>query len=379
MKVYIDVSCLLAVPYVSGIQRVVIEISCGLINRGREVVLFVDAGRDEFSAIDNQTFYDFYKLNIGCKEDIKHNYRGKYSEINQNDIFLDLDAVWNPYGRDRNWLYKILKNNRVKVVTYVYDLIALNEADTVDNELLFRYLKYINATLSLSDIVLNETNCGAEGLKEFARKMGYGEIECFSTWLGADFGQQEEKQEMIDEVISPVIDSKFVLMTGTLEVRKNHKLVLDAFDNGLFEEGYKLVFVGREDWRNEEFLNRVWNHKRYNKDIFFFNRLNDSSLDILYKKAIMLAFPSYDEGFGLPIVESLVRGTPVIAADIPVMREVGGDLAIYFEQDNVADFISVFRNKVENIDAYNQLIENLKRYRPEPWDAVVNRIEQIIF
>ena len=93
MKVYIDVSCLLAVPYVSGIQRVVIEISCGLINRGREVVLFVDAGRDEFSAIDNQTFYDFYKLNIGCKEDIKHNYRGKYSEINQNDIFLDLDAV----------------------------------------------------------------------------------------------------------------------------------------------------------------------------------------------------------------------------------------------------------------------------------------------
>ena len=168
-------------------------------------------------------------------------------------------------------------------------------------------------------------------------------------------------------------------MTGTLEVRKNHKLVLDAFDNGLFEEGYKLVFVGREDWRNEEFLNRVWNHKRYNKDIFFFNRLNDSSLDILYKKAIMLAFPSYDEGFGLPIVESLVRGTPVIAADIPVMREVGGDLAIYFEQDNVADFISVFRNKVENIDAYNQLIENLKRYRPEPWDAVVNRIEQIIF
>ena len=78
-------------------------------------------------------------------------------------------------------------------------MIALNEADTVDNELLFRYLKYINATLSLSDIVLNETNCGAEGLKEFARKMGYGEIECFSTWLGADFGQQEEKQEMIDD------------------------------------------------------------------------------------------------------------------------------------------------------------------------------------
>lgn len=379
MSVYIDVSCLLAVPYVSGIQRVVIEIACGLIKRGREIVLFVDAGINEFSVIDNQSFYDFYKSQIGSKAEIKHNRRERYSEIKEGDVFLDLDAVWNPYGRDRNSLYRILRSNKVKVVTYVYDLIALNEADTVDDELLFRYLKYINATFSLSNIVLNETNCGVEGLKLFAQRMGYGDVECYSTWLGADFGRVNEKQEAIDENVTPVIDSKFVLMTGTLEVRKNHKLVLDAFDAGLFEDGYKLVFVGREDWRNEEFLNRVWNHKRYNNDLFFFNRLNDASLDMLYKRAIMLAFPSYDEGFGLPIVEALVRGTPVIAADMPVMCEVGGDLAIYFEQDNVADFISIFKEKVENVDAYNQLVENIKQYKPESWDTVVNRIEQIIF
>jgi glycosyltransferase involved in cell wall biosynthesis len=59
-------------------------------------------------------------------------------------------------------------------------------------------------------------------------------------------------------------------------------------------------------------------------------RVSDGELDWLYQNAACLVFPSHDEGFGLPVLEALAHGTPVIASEIPPVREIAGDAAIYF-------------------------------------------------
>ncbi len=374
-----DVSCLYAVPYVSGIQRVVIEVCCGLIERKREVELIVGESNETFLEVDSEKFYDYYKCGIGAKQDYISGVNKKYSDMDNGAVFFDVDAVWNIFCRNRNALYPELKKKNIKIVTYIHDLIPINLPDTVDDTLLYNYANYINAAFLHADVIMNQTKSGAGAISSLMKELGYNSTKCYATWLGADFGKKSLADGLIDEEVKKVIDSKYILMTGTLEVRKNHKVVLDAFDKALFDMGLKLVFVGREDLRNEDFLNRVLEHDRLNKDLFFLNRLNDESLDLLYRKAFMLAFPSYDEGFGLPIVESLVRGTPVITADLDVMREVGGELILCFEQDDVDGLISVVKKYYEDANLYSALKEKIKLYSPKTWDEVIDGMEDILF
>jgi Glycosyltransferase len=72
-------------------------------------------------------------------------------------------------------------------------------------------------------------------------------------------------------------------------------------------------------------------HPRYGKSLFWFKNLDDDGLEYAYGHADALIMSSHAEGFGLPIVESLQRGLPVMASDIPVFREVGSDFVAYFD------------------------------------------------
>ena len=65
--------------------------------------------------------------------------------------------------------------------------------------------------------------------------------------------------------------------------------------------------------------------------LFMFNEVNDKSLEFAYSNARALVFPSYAEGFGLPLVEAMQRGLPAMASDIPVFREIGGEFMAYFD------------------------------------------------
>ncbi|WP_448671693.1 glycosyltransferase, partial [Escherichia coli] len=68
-----------------------------------------------------------------------------------------------------------------------------------------------------------------------------------------------------------------------------------------------------------------------NKRLFMFNDLSDKSLEYAYSHAASLVFPSYVEGFGLPLVEAMQRGLPAMGSDIPVFREIGGEFMAYFD------------------------------------------------
>ena len=121
-------------------------------------------------------------------------------------------------------------------------------------------------------------------------------------------------------------------MVGTLEPRKNHAYVLDVFDK-LWREGSKskLCLIGGIGWKCEALVDRIRQHPQRNGKLFWFAKLDDNGLDYAYCHADALLISSHAEGFGLPIVEALQRGLPVMAGDIPVFREVGGDFVAYFD------------------------------------------------
>src|SRR5690606_41798773 len=130
------------------------------------------------------------------------------------------------------------------------------------------------------------------------------------------------------------------LMVITIEPHKNHVYLLDAFDL-LWAENTDaaLCFVGKIGWKNEHLIERIRRHPQLGKRLFMWNDLNDRELEYCYLNPRSLLFPSHVEGFGLPLVEAMQRKLPVMASDIPVFREIGGDAMAYFElsdPDNLA-------------------------------------------
>lgn len=135
-----------------------------------------------------------------------------------------------------------------------------------------------------------------------------------------------------DVLLQRLAESPSFLMVGTLEPRKGHLQVLDAFDV-LWQRGIKvnLVIVGKQGWLVEALATRLINHPRAKDRLFWLQGVTDEYLDRLYSACICLIAASYQEGFGLPLIEAAQKGLPILARDIPVFYEVAEHHAHYFK------------------------------------------------
>lgn len=135
------------------------------------------------------------------------------------------------------------------------------------------------------------------------------------------------------------------LMVGMISPRKNHALAIDAFDQ-LWSGGVdvRLAIVGNYGWDCADLMDRICQHPQFGRKLFWFKDVSDSDLDHCYRHAAGLVTASFAEGFNLPIVEALSKACPVLASDLPVHREVGGEYAAYFSSGDaaaLADLIAV--------------------------------------
>ena len=122
-----------------------------------------------------------------------------------------------------------------------------------------------------------------------------------------------------------------LLMVGTIEPRKNHALALDAMEH-LWARGNPLglVIAGKPGWMFEKFLQRVSAHPQLGNRLHYIERPSDNELAYCYARASGLLFPTAGEGFGLPLIEAAEFGTPILASNLPVLREIGGERVTYF-------------------------------------------------
>lgn len=153
------------------------------------------------------------------------------------------------------------------------------------------------------------------------------------------YGGIDNDRFHIQKVASPAA-KHYALAVSSIDPRKNFPMLIKAFrgikDCQLYIVGkYNHVFSQQED-RNEE-----------SENIRFLGRVSDDELLSLYNQAECLIFPSVYEGFGLPLLEAMACGCPVLASDIPVFKEVCGDAAIYFnpyDSKNIHDTIIQYLN-----------------------------------
>ena len=192
------------------------------------------------------------------------------------------------------------------------------------------------------------------------------------------FRRNDSRREGNDRGI--LNDKRMYIAVGTIEARKNHKYLLDAFDlvwQQCPDAG--LCIIGKMGWLSDQVINRIEKHPLYKKNLFMFNDVSDTELDYYYRHSKALIWPSLAEGFGLPIIEALHQGLPVLVSDIPIHREVGKDFCTYFDINN-PDYLAKIIIDIEKTGKMPQ-VRSSKEYKPTTWEdscrELFNRVQDL--
>jgi glycosyltransferase involved in cell wall biosynthesis len=135
------------------------------------------------------------------------------------------------------------------------------------------------------------------------------------------------------------VRAPFLLYVGTIEPRKNLPVLLQALAQ--LPEELSLVISGKNGWEAERQLDSI-ERLGLQRRVRQLGYVSEMLLPRLYASAAVMVYPSRYEGFGLPVVEGLAAGIPVVASDLPVFREVGGDQVTFIdplEPSSLADGI----------------------------------------
>ncbi len=135
------------------------------------------------------------------------------------------------------------------------------------------------------------------------------------------------------------LDRPFVLCQATIEPRKNHRVLIEAF--ALLEPDLRrrtaLVLAGGVGWSSDALLARIAELQADGVDIRVTGYVTEDERLSLYQTCAVAVQPSHYEGFGMPVLEAMACGANVLCSEIPVLREVGGDVAEYFDKDDPTD------------------------------------------
>ncbi|MBF0677165.1 glycosyltransferase family 1 protein [Pseudomonas sp.] len=250
------------------------------------------------------------------------------------DQLILLDSSWHA---DFFPMAERLKSQGVGIISVVYDLIPLTHPQFCDAGLVKVFDRWFDWIAETADGFMAISKTISQQVEaEIQRRLG--NEEAAKRWhghfhLGSELDLLRQGQRVNADLLSMFRDPAPVyLMVSTIEPRKNHAYLLDAFDL-LWANGSeaRLCIIGKVGWKCEALIARIKQHPLLNTQLFMFNQINDKGLEYAYAHARALVFPSHVEGFGLPLVEAMQRGLPVMASDIPVFREVGGDFMAYFD------------------------------------------------
>lgn len=242
-------------------------------------------------------------------------FRGGRLKTQPGDIYLNVSHS----GLERAELFVGLQKRGVRSVIMVHDLIPLTHPEFCGPGAPDRHRGRINGVLRHADLVLTNSAATAAELGAYAAIHGLRTPPTHVAHLGLEPAFAEA---------APVAGGRpYFVCVGTIEARKNLAFLLTLWRRlaeHLGDRAPRLVLVGHRGWENEAVIDHLERSPAVRQLVHEAADLSDSQLASLLAGAQALLAPSLAEGFDLPVMEAFAMGTPVIASDIAVHRELAG-------------------------------------------------------
>lgn len=247
-------------------------------------------------------------------------------EVEPGSIYLNVGHT----GLDKPGHAEWVRRSGVNAFYFVHDLIPLTHPEYCRAGEPEKHRRRVEALLDLaSGIIVNSR----ETLHELAAFAGDRYRRTLERSLVAPLGVGEGS--VVASNSPPIaLDCPWFVVIGTIEARKNHLLLLHAWAamaRRLGERCPKLVVIGQRGWECEQVVDLLERSEAIRGHVIELHRCDDVTLGAYVRGARALLFPSFVEGYGLPLVEALAEGTPVIASDLEVFRELAGDIPEYYD------------------------------------------------
>jgi glycosyltransferase involved in cell wall biosynthesis len=180
----------------------------------------------------------------------------------------------------------------------------------------------------------------------------------------------------------PPIDAPYFVVLGTIEPRKNHLLLLNLWRELVEHHGSAaphLVLIGRRGWECENVVDMLERCDALRDHVHEVPDCPDASLAQYLQHARALLFPSFAEGFGMPLVEALLMGTPVVASTLPVFREIAGPVPDYLSPLDGPGWIQAVRDYAASPSPRRDAqLQRMQGFRVPTWDAHFAQVEQLL-
>jgi len=380
MKIYLDVSATLNAGTLSGIQRTVCEISTTLAEVAEVQLVRWDDVHYALELVNLAAFTSAFRNGFRFTDAVRTGIFLTGKALEPGGVYFDLDSNWHPEF-NRSAVYRMVGKRGLKLAVMLYDVVPLLAPYYLPAYTQAWWVMWLAFALKNADLFIVNTRAVEDEFSAICSEVGVQTPRVEVVPLGSEVGLSSESEDGsgVRESLRHIGETRrFILMVGTVEPRKNHAFILESFEESLFQHGLSLVIAGHKGWMNDDLLVRLSEHSQLGDQLFFIEDASDAEIAFLYRNAYFLAFPSALEGFGLPMVEALRWGLPVLAADLPVMREVAGTCGDYFELDRPSSFSTLVLNYMHDDPAYQRVKRLAQGYLPMSWSQSARLFRDVL-
>ena len=385
--IYVDVTDLLlyflghTTP--TGIQRVQCEVIHHLADTSGDVSFTVLNNSGNLCSIDSAELLDFIEVFSSAaysSAQFRQKVRSALSRahrltLHAGDVFLTIGAFWGVRGMGRLLLQ--LKNSGTIIGLFVHDIIPITHPEYFRARDTRVFLKAMMEALTFADFVLTSSLYNKRAIDDYcgARQLT-PIIEVIP--LAHQFTRRSSLAPEISVGVKEILESEFVLCVGTIEVRKNPTYLFHIWKL-MAQSGRatipKLVFAGRRGWLIRDFVGQLESCNYLDGNIVIVSDATDAELDLLYQECLLTVFPSFAEGWGLPVGESLAHGKISICTAGGATAEAGASLADYVDPYNVRSGFDQLLHYLDNPDARRRREEKIVEcFEPRSWREVAEDV-----
>jgi glycosyltransferase involved in cell wall biosynthesis len=260
----------------------------------------------------------------------------------------------------------------VRPVYMVHDLIPITHPEYCRAGEAQRHAHRIRNVLTSAVGIIGNSQATLDILGEFAASQSLTLPTEIAAPLGTDM--RRRTTSMSEKSNRPTF-----VMLGTIEGRKNHLMLLQVWARLVRTYGVnapRLLVVGQRGWECEQVFDLLDRSEILRGAVIEISRCSDAELNGHLAGATALLLPSLAEGYGLPLVEALGAGTPVIASDLPVFREIGQGVPDFLDPlDGSAWERAILAYATQDSAPRQAQIDRLSAYRAPTWSDHFNRVD----
>ena len=265
------------------------------------------------------------------------------------------------------WLDVLKTTGGMRICAMIHDVIPLEYPQFQTAPSIKRFAERFAAIANYADAILANSRDTANRVKPRLSRQGRS-VAIHAVPLGIE---PAEKPAQMQEKPPNFI------MLGTIEPRKNHRLVLQAWD--MLPEGDRpiLHIVGARGWQNDDVFRWLDTSPLIDASVLEHGPLPDEQARQLMVNSTALLFPSLAEGFGLPVLEALQMGVPVVANRLPVLEELAGNSLLYMDSQD-AKVWSTIISRIAKSSRAHIFPEGFDRIAIPRWAAHFQQVEAIL-